>query len=423
MSTLPTLSFGVEFTLTMGCQHNCWYCPQENLMKSYYKNDKNRQKHLSFEQFKVCLSKVRRGTGITIGGMSEPFQNPECAKIIKYDYDNGYLITLLTTLQGMNEEDFELLKDVQYESFVVHVPDEEGRAKFIIDDEYLKILKKNIESQKIDYFSCQGTTHSSVKNLIKNNMKVANQMLDRAGNLTYEEFKPVHTDGKIDCFCGTELGTVGWFPMVLADGTMLHCQMDYSMEHVIGNLLHDDWTTIITNVDYLYTERAKDNDKMELICRRCSQCRKRIDTKKHYNFLSGSRAIKVARALEQYMRGALTEYPYTEVNSEGKRIIKELNSVDDICIYGMGSLFWKNFFPRSWDAALEPTLLCDKNEKYWGKTFGGISCISPQELSEKKDVLIIICIVDDVDVKTYLHSLGMKKVINIFDIYNMFDGE
>lgn len=421
MSRMPELSFGVEFTLTMGCQHNCWYCPQEKLMNRYYAENPDRQKHMTFEQFKTCLSKVRKGTGITIGGMSEPFQNPECAKIVRYAYEMGYRVTLLTTLQGMSNEDFLLLENVPFEAFVVHIPDEEGRATFRLDDEYFDILKKNLATGKIDYFSCQGTVHHLVKELIPKDKNVANEMLDRAGNLEYDDLRKASNFGKIDCWCGTELGTIGWFPMVLADGTVLHCQMDYGMEHILGNLLTDSWGEIISSKAYLEAEKARDYDDMRLLCRKCVVCKNRKDFNAHYHFIPGSRAIKIARALQQMEAKRVDEYPCCEMNANGKRAAKLLLNASEVCVYGLGKMFWDNFFARSWDKVIAPTCYSDKNPKYLGKTIGGCLCVDLAQMPQKEDILVITCVYDDSEIQKELHELGIKNVLSIFDLNNMFD--
>lgn len=89
---------GLEFTLAIGCKLDCKYCPQEKLIKKYINKYGNDNIYMKFEDFKKCLSKVYKGSGISFAGMVEPFHNKDCARMIKYAYDLGYKISLDTTL-------------------------------------------------------------------------------------------------------------------------------------------------------------------------------------------------------------------------------------------------------------------------------------------------------------------------------------
>ncbi len=85
---------------------------------------------------------VMEGGGVTFSGMVEPFHNPQCAEMILYAYDKGYKISLFTTLVGMKEKDLEIIKDIEFDHVTLHIPDEKYNSKFVINDEYIDILKK-----------------------------------------------------------------------------------------------------------------------------------------------------------------------------------------------------------------------------------------------------------------------------------------
>lgn len=115
----------LELPLTIGCRLDCLYCPQKLLLNKYYNADKNRKSILSFDDFKKALDKVERNSSISFAGMSEPFHNPHCADMIVYAYQQGYKISLFTTLVDMTMEDYQKIKDIPFDSFVLHIPDEE----------------------------------------------------------------------------------------------------------------------------------------------------------------------------------------------------------------------------------------------------------------------------------------------------------
>ena len=98
----------LEVTLGVGCKLNCRFCPQSVIINEYNKKSCSKIRFLKFEDFKKAISRVAKGMLITFSGMCEPFLNPECSKMLKYAFDEGYQITLFTTLTGMTEEDYEI---------------------------------------------------------------------------------------------------------------------------------------------------------------------------------------------------------------------------------------------------------------------------------------------------------------------------
>lgn len=127
----------LEFSLTIGCKMDCKYCPQELLLHKYYEENTRRESKLSFDNFKIALNQVRSGAEISFAGMSEPFANRACADMIVYAHDNGYKVSLLTTAIGMTRGDYEKIKDIPFDSFVLHIPDLEMHSKIPITNDYL----------------------------------------------------------------------------------------------------------------------------------------------------------------------------------------------------------------------------------------------------------------------------------------------
>lgn len=193
----------LEISLTIGCKLDCLYCPQKLLLGKYYEKDKNRRSKLRFDDFKIALQKVEKGATISFCGMSEPFHNEACADMICYAYEQGYRIALLTTLVGMTRKDFEKIKDVKFDSFVLHIPDREGNSKFVIHDEYLEILKLVIENIEVDYYSCHGKAHPDVEKIIDKDKYAGIVLKNRAGNLEMGYGSCIEND-EIVCYSGSE---------------------------------------------------------------------------------------------------------------------------------------------------------------------------------------------------------------------------
>ncbi|MCI8920159.1 MAG: hypothetical protein HFH29_15745, partial [Eubacterium sp.] len=252
---MPKKIFGAEFTLAIGCRLNCKYCPQEKLIHKYVGLFGKNELTMSFDTFKTCLSKIEKGAGIAITGMVEPFHNRECAKMIKYAYEQGYKVTLATSLEGVTEEDYELLRNVKFDSIFLHIPDTAGNSKFTLSEQYFDIFKKFNEEFPIDVYSCHGEIHGSVKRYLKPDVMIANSMDNRAGNLDYADLKMHTHSGALVCKGNSALEhSTGWCPEILPNGTVILCCMDYGMEHILGNTLLQEWDEIFESPEYLEFE-------------------------------------------------------------------------------------------------------------------------------------------------------------------------
>lgn len=127
----------LEITTHIGCPINCLDCPQKLLRSCYTGNST-----LDFENYKTIIDKLPDFVRIDFSGMCEPFVNPRCADMILYAAAKGNPLALYTTLQGATEEDYQKLKDVEYEVVTIHLPDKDNRSTFKITDDYLNLLSK-----------------------------------------------------------------------------------------------------------------------------------------------------------------------------------------------------------------------------------------------------------------------------------------
>lgn len=68
------------------------------------------------------------------------------------------------------------------------------------------------------------------------------------------------------CFSGPKLNN----HVVLPDGTLLLCNMDYGMQHVLGNLLLESYDEIRKGVEMkkVFAGIAGNSD-IDLLCRKC----------------------------------------------------------------------------------------------------------------------------------------------------------
>lgn len=394
----------VEVTLAMGCRLNCKFCPQGLLLKEYFKDNPKRQSIMSFDDFKTICSKVKNGGTICFSGMCEAFHNPKCTDMILYAYEKGYKVMLLTTLMGVTKEDLNRLKDVKFDGITLHIPDEQGNSKFVITKEYLEVLKMFQENFEISSYSCHGEIHPEVKQYVDKKIAFSNEMMDRAGNLDIDKhFSP---KGEIVCMVGT-IGNYGnWTPEILPDGTVVLCCMDYGMKHVLGNILSMSVDEILNGNEYKKVLKGMRCEGCDVLCRKCSGA---IE-------LKNTPAYKFWTALNEYRENSDTD----KISDKQKNLIKQVNNASVVCIYGLGKLFWNNFFNQRWSDIPLPYLLCDSDASYHGKTIKELKCISVNELANLENVLVIVHVSNIDNIKDSLSERGITNIIGIRELYNLF---
>lgn len=277
----------IEITTAIGCRLNCKYCPQNLLYNAYFQprkinnkvalwDDGYRPKVMSFDLFKKCIDKIPLKTDIHFSGMCEPWQNPDCTEMLLYANKKGHRIHVFTTLQGMSNKDYQQLKDLSFCTFVIHIPDLEGNSHFSFYEEYIHILNNILLDAEsgafsIDSFSCHGDIHPLIKDhVLSSGIKVNRSLFDRAGNVSAE--KIIHLveprKGRIICkWCnGINLDK----NVLLPDGTILLCCMDYGIKYPLGNLMSQSYEEISTGYTKKYYQELMNSETRErILCRTC----------------------------------------------------------------------------------------------------------------------------------------------------------
>ena len=396
---------GLELSLTIGCKLNCDYCPQKLLMERYYGADKNRARKLSYENFIKILDKICPGATIAFGGMSEPFHNEECADMILYAYNKGFKICLDTTLIGMRESDFEKIKNVDFEEFILHIPDQQGHAKFVITDEFLRLFKLVNEHIAVDYYSCHGTVHDAVKDMIDQDKYAGIQVSGRAGNLRLDDVKDISQRGRIICWHGSEKGLGTWIPVLFPDGSLVLCCQDYGMKHVLGNLFNQSWEEICQGEEYQKIRKGQEDDSVDILCRKCEGA-------KQYEKLP---AIQLKEMVTKKKSGGALE----GCSARTIELIDLFASADSICVFGLGKLWRDYFYPEHWQDGLNVTVFSDNNPELSGKQINGIECVRPSELVRYKNLAVVLFIKKADAVISQLEAMGITRYVLIDELYQL----
>jgi sulfatase maturation enzyme AslB (radical SAM superfamily) len=251
----PTL----EITTTIlrnGCVVDCVYCPQRILQQKY-----QGERFLSLENYKKVLDKVPSEIRITFAGFAEPWLNKDCTEMVLYAHEKGHPISIFTTGIGMTIEDFERIRHIPFApnpngGFVLHIPDRERRAKHPITKKYIELIH-HIQSTHFCgrpiqnyHWMCMGEPHEDITFVIEKAQ--VPDMWSRAGNLFGEarlkpelmnlHFKSIyHGEQDMTCGCYERL----YHNILLPNGDVSLCCMDYGLEHILGNLLEQEYEDIL----------------------------------------------------------------------------------------------------------------------------------------------------------------------------------
>lgn len=265
----------LDITTKIGCSVNCRYCPQEVLLKSYYKDNPQRESYLSMDTLMKCIEHMPDNASYQFGGMAEPFLNPNCLELLRVVCDLGRRVNLYTTLVGLNEEMLYKIMNMPIEYVTLHVADAKGYAKISVTDEYYRLLDVAVNYRKkngkmfVDMCNAQAEPDRRVAEICKGKYTIPNTLIDRAGNLEGNDLvsKRIAT-GKISCgVCGEALNKNELLP----DGTLLLCCMDYGMKHVLGNLKEQSYEEIMQGTEIEKIKEGMEFDfRSDILCRACS---------------------------------------------------------------------------------------------------------------------------------------------------------
>ncbi|MCM1230996.1 MAG: SPASM domain-containing protein [Ruminococcus flavefaciens] len=271
--TLPA----IEITTQIGCSVNCRYCPQDVLLSRYFENNKEREKRFTLKNYKKCLQNLPDDTVITFSGFCEPFLNPKCSDMICYTAGHGNRMSLHTTLVGMTMEDFERIKDLPFENIILHTPDKHKYANIPITNTYLQVLDSMLDAKNkngeplIKIANCQSEPDEEILKIINHRVSFSSARLqDRAGNIKEEAVSEgINHEGEIECVKSPKLHR----NVLLPDGSLVLCCMDFGLKHEIGNLLYNSYYEIV-NGKILEDIKSNMKNGGDVLCRKCSSARR-----------------------------------------------------------------------------------------------------------------------------------------------------
>ncbi|WP_375785000.1 SPASM domain-containing protein [Bradyrhizobium sp. Pha-3] len=256
----------LEITTTTGCIVRCSYCPQDKFAER--QRPVSQAKHLGLQDFKRCLARVPAAIDIGFAGYSEPWLHPECTAMVEYAYARGHGIRIFTTLVGMNGSDVRRLQMLQFKSFVVHVLDDGTFMNSrLVGKTYLNVMRRLVEANipSIRYIVL-GKMHPDLADIVPAKaLKRLRPLSGRRGRIDPNIIKPRRpVTGTLTC-----IGKQQYRNVLLPNGDVTLCCMDFERRHVLGNLLRDQYEDLFEG--RMFSEIVNRMDGIEgfLLCRTC----------------------------------------------------------------------------------------------------------------------------------------------------------
>lgn len=235
----------LEITTVASCSVRCAICPQDVLKAAYPKEGPHR---LSMYDYLRALNNVPTHVRIHFSGLVEPWLNPDCTLMLKWALHLGRRVALYTTLVGMRSPDLvaESLRYFRHLVDVVCIHEADGtnmKPQDVDADAFVALLDGvNVERMKM--------------------CGPGFEPIDRAG-LVQIGRKSQHT-GPIKCsYSDTYTHNV-----MLPNGDVYLCCMDYGLKHKIGNLFTETWEQLNIGRTQIKAQNLG-VEAGETICRKC----------------------------------------------------------------------------------------------------------------------------------------------------------
>jgi radical SAM protein with 4Fe4S-binding SPASM domain len=266
----------LEITTQIGCPLMCTFCPQDKLRQAYT----DPEKKMSMATFTTVLSKLPKTVRIVFAGYTEPWANNLCNDFVELALTQGFDIGIYTTLYNINPDQCDRLIDLieQYRSqikdFWVHLPDQnKNMIGFRYSHDFEYTFNRISKIRGINYMTMDSESRISPE--IKTNIKPANWYLHtRANNLNIENInnQPVNEPPRYEFIVECTRNKDYHANVLLPNGDIILCCMDYGLKHQLGNLLTQSYDDILNGAEIQKIHKLNNQlgFTQETLCKSCN---------------------------------------------------------------------------------------------------------------------------------------------------------
>lgn len=248
----------LEISTIVGCRVGCDYCPQSDHVRVYA--ERGGPHVMTLDLFKRCVSSVPNDVEIVFAGMSEPFLNPAAVRMIDHAA-RRHEVSVYSTLAGLAAPDIPVLAKIDFREFCIHVPDDGDRMNIPIDSHYMTAFAAACACLPKRHFTCIGKPHPKLAPLLPKLNDDTSGLLSRAGNLT-DRAIPRKTGRLKELPCMRH-------NVLLPDGSVVLCCMDYSQKSILGNLTTMKYEELFTGAEFQRVLCGLTDETKEILCRHC----------------------------------------------------------------------------------------------------------------------------------------------------------
>ena len=268
----------MEITPKAGCSVHCRYCPQDIFLKQYFSQD--RQAEMTLDEFKRYLGKMPQDLVVDFSGFVEPFLAKDGLRMVQYAHENGHEVRLFTTLVGLDMASFRAIEDIPFKLVVLHLPDVHHYANIPVTEEYLELLRYVVSKKRpngepfVDTANCQSEPDPRVVEIIGHRFLISWDLIDRAENLEGQNLRKTKLDkvkNEAGYYCNRALHLN--HNVLLPNGDVVLCCMDFGMRHILGNLQKQSYEEIM-NGGEMQRIKKELQGKANILCGGCTSLRK-----------------------------------------------------------------------------------------------------------------------------------------------------
>jgi len=255
------MSGTLEITVEVPCVNGCRFCPQGKLRKLYTDD----QKSMTYDNFVKILDTVPTDVRVDWSGFCEPFQNRNVSAMMKYAAKKGHPMVLYTTLAGFGLTQLSDLIDVKFDLIMIHIPDEENGYSVEYESNFINALDvfRNVYNENEIQYMAMGKVSDVIKQHIDPVKIQYPTMLSRGSNNL--DMDVPKKNGSVRCTIASKDFDHN---VVLPNGDVYLCCMDYSLEHKLGNLIETSYDEIVLGEALNGIKYSAENGG-DILCRKC----------------------------------------------------------------------------------------------------------------------------------------------------------